>query len=776
MFIRSLTVTSAVVVLATTSMAIAGTNPPSVNAPYNSVYSIGTLGHPPSVPGSLGGLVFKDNNTLLIGGDANYAPGAIYQLTVTRDSGGHITGFAGPATLYATAPYIDGGLWWMPNGTLCYATYSGGSNAAPGNCIGQILPGGTSPASVTPMGPKGIVGTLGTGTIIPAGFPGAGRLVLGDYYWGDLYSAPFTANQNGTYTIGNATLECSTAPSYDGFEGIVYVDTGNPLFGQASVLVSDYFNYTVNRYRIDSNGIPIYNTREVVVQDLGGAEGGTVDPVTGEFLFSTYGSVSEVYVLLGFTDAGSNGNVGGGGGGGGGGTPPTPKLKLVASPTVKVNDTFTVNVDIADLARSAVGAQARVGFDPTKVDFVSFAGGTAFPLVIYNASTSNSVTFATGIMAGSGSGATSGNIAQLTFRAKTVLCGDAISAAFASSGFTNRVTDNAGQPITFTPEANVSVTSLSGFSITGAPALVSGKACDAGYLGAEVAAFTGAAPSASNSCGTSLNVSVQVTLPDTTTQNSIPARFPIGTSTVVWTASDAAGNTASETRTVQVDDRQVLTVAAAVTGTSAGNSTRLMNMTYSGGPSGGQSASIPMVNASGNASGSVDVDITPAIASGPACASIKDLAHSLRKTAAGFGTSGTKWTVDFGGLVQGDSNNDDLVDILDFGHYVGDYAGSAAPAARSNFDGDGDVDTADYTFISGNFFQMGVACSNAHHDAPRSSVTVKDLRRMGMGELAVADINRDGRVDQADIVAFMRGVRAGEATRDAGAASNGSAE
>jgi hypothetical protein len=226
---------------------------------------------------------------------------------------------------------------------------------------------------------------------------------------------------------------------------------------------------------------------------------------------------------------------------------------------------------------------------------------------------------------------------------------------------------------------------------------------------------------------------------------------------------------------VQVDDRQVLTIAAALDGVAAGNSTRGVNMTYSGGPSGGQAAIVPMVNNAGLASGSVDVDIAPAIIGSPACASLKDLAHSLRKTAAGFGTSGTKWTVDFGTLQQGDSNDDDLVDILDFGHYVGDFSGAVAPAARSNFDGDTDVDTADFTFISGNFFQLGAACSNATHNTPRGSVTVKDLRRMGMGELAAADINRDGRVDQADIVAFLRGARAGEATRDAGAA-RGSAE
>ena len=763
MFIRSLTAASAVAVLATTTMVVAQT----VTAPYSSTYSISDLGTVPGVPGPYGGIVFKDNNTLLIGGSANYSNGAIYQVTVARNQAGQITGFTGSASLYASAPFIDGGLWWMPNGTLCHTTYDFFDNSPPNannNRVGQILPGANAAAVVTHLTPLGVYPSTGAGVLIPAGFPGAGTLLVGTYDRGEIYSLPYTANQDGTYALGNATLRCTTI---DGLEGIVYVPTTNPLFGTPSVLVSDYYANKINRYQIDQDGIPIVATREVFVTGLGGAEGGTLDPVTGEFMFSTFSSGSRVLMVRGFTAPPS---------GGGGGTPPTPKLKLVSSPTVKVNDTFTVNVDIADLARSAVGAQARVNFDPAKVDFVSVAGGSAFPLVIYNASTASSVTFATGILAGSGSGATSGNIAQLTFRAKTVLCGDAISAAFASSGFTNRVTDNAGQPITFTPEANVSVTSLAGFSVSGAPALVSGKACDAGYLGAALAAFTGAAPSAVDSCGTSLSVSVQVTLPDNTTQNSIPARFPIGTSTVVWTASDAAGNSASETRTVQVDDRQVLTVAAAVTGTSAGDSTRVMNMTYSGGPSGGQSASIPMVNASGNASGSVDVDITPAIASGPACASIKDLAHSLRKTASGFGTSGTKWTVDFGGLTQGDSNNDDLVDILDFGHYVGDYAGSAAPAARSNFDGDGDVDTADYTFISGNFFQMGVACSNAHHGAPRSSVTVKDLRRMGMGELAVADINRDGRIDQADIVAFMRGVRAGEATRDAGAASNGSAE
>jgi hypothetical protein len=100
---------------------------------------------------------------------------------------------------------------------------------------------------------------------------------------------------------------------------------------------------------------------------------------------------------------------------------------------------------------------------------------------------------------------------------------------------------------------------------------------------------------------------------------------------------------------------------------------------------------------------------------------------------------------------------------------VGDFSGTAAAAARSNFDGDTDVDTGDYTFISGNFFATGASCASAWQGQPLASVTLKQLRRMGMGDLAVADINRDGRVDQADIVAFMQGQRVGQATRNAGA-------
>jgi len=38
---------------------------------------------------------------------------------------------------------------------------------------------------------------------------------------------------------------------------------------------------------------------------------------------------------------------------------------------------------------------------------------------------------------------------------------------------------------------------------------------------------------------------------------------------------------------------------------------------------------------------------------------------------------------------------------------------------------------------------------------PRSSVTVRELHRMGLGHLAIADLNGDGVIDATDIALFL---------------------
>lgn len=90
---------------------------------------------------SLGGLTFLNRDTLLIGGNANTSSGYISQIGVSRDGDGHIVGFSGPASFYATAPNIDGGLAFGPDGVLFATGYSN-------NTLLQIKPGSTSPDKI----------------------------------------------------------------------------------------------------------------------------------------------------------------------------------------------------------------------------------------------------------------------------------------------------------------------------------------------------------------------------------------------------------------------------------------------------------------------------------------------------------------------------------------------------------------------------------------------------------------------------------------------------
>jgi len=241
------------------------------------------------VPGSYGGLTFKDNNTLLLGGSANTTSAKIYALDVVRDAGGHITGF-GTTTFFSNAPGlsgggIDGGLIFAPNGDLLYTSYSD-------NSIGQIKPGSTSPDKQTNLTSLGFSpGSVGTLAIAPNG-----TLKILSYSGAKWWSTSLTPDGTGTYKIAapSVTLAFTGGP-----EGLVYVPANSPVFAAGSILVSEYSGGAVSVYQTDANGDPISGTRQVFLNGFGGAEGATIDPVTGDFLFSTFGS-NNLYRVSGF--------------------------------------------------------------------------------------------------------------------------------------------------------------------------------------------------------------------------------------------------------------------------------------------------------------------------------------------------------------------------------------------------------------------------------------------------------------------------------------------
>lgn len=274
------------------ALAIGGAYAQVIDPFYAGNYSYVSLGNVPSLPPSYGGLTLKagDPNTLLIGGTANSVNAQIYEVGLIRDANQHIIGFSGPATAWGPAPQIDGGLTYGPGGVLFATTYAN-------NTLLQYKPGSNSPDKVINLNDFGIASSTGSIAFVPSGFGGAGRMKIVSYSSSNFYDVTFTPDGNGTYDLGLATL---TANVGGGPEGVAYVPTGSQLFGTPSMLVSEWGTGRISAWDVNANGDPITGTRRDFMTGLAGAEGAFIDPVTGDFLFSTFGGGDRIIRVSGF--------------------------------------------------------------------------------------------------------------------------------------------------------------------------------------------------------------------------------------------------------------------------------------------------------------------------------------------------------------------------------------------------------------------------------------------------------------------------------------------
>ena len=264
----------------------------SVAPEFECAYAVADLGTPAGVPGPLGGLVFQadDPNTLLIGGLANSGGAQIYAVPVIRAGDGSITGFGTMSVPFAPSPNIDGGLDYGPGGVLFYSRYSS-------NRVGQIRPGETETARDDDLNALGFTSSVGAFAFVPEGFNGAGRFKVAPFNSSVWHDATVSPDGNGTFSISAPTNSIFIG---GGPEGIVYVERGAPQFPSESVLVSEYSAGRIVAYQTDANGDPVVETRRVFMTGVSGAEGGTRDPVTGDFLFSTFGGGNRVLLVSGF--------------------------------------------------------------------------------------------------------------------------------------------------------------------------------------------------------------------------------------------------------------------------------------------------------------------------------------------------------------------------------------------------------------------------------------------------------------------------------------------
>ncbi len=277
------------------ALSLAGSvcNAQTVDPLFQECYSIRSLGTPTDIPGPLGGINFLPGNpnVLLVGGAANGPSGALYTLGVVRNANNIITGFSGPGVLYSTASNIDGGVAIAPNNTIFVTTYSN-------HLMHQIIPGASDPASSITLSSFGVASSVGSCQFVPPGFPGEGRLKIASYNGGTWYDFTISNPVGGVYTLHrDNTIEIDIG---GGPEGIVFVGAGNPGFRFASCIVCEYSTGIVTTYQLDSNGDPIVASRRNMISGLSGAEGGVRDPLTGSFIFSTYGGGNQIVIVEGF--------------------------------------------------------------------------------------------------------------------------------------------------------------------------------------------------------------------------------------------------------------------------------------------------------------------------------------------------------------------------------------------------------------------------------------------------------------------------------------------
>ena len=439
----------------------------------------------------------------------------------------------------------------------------------------------------------------------------------------------------------------------------------------------------------------------------------------------------------------------------------TALLIVEAHLSAAQGDIFVVELNMSGLSIPAVGVQACVLYDATKMQFVGDAsnlGGIDFPTPIaLDASVQSGrgvIGLSTGAdLGGSDAGVTVGNAAHLLFRAIEGFCDATDLVELAPSGFPCRISSSGGHlAVPFTGLNFTSITSLDPATFVGVPTDHIAVATDAGSLLG--AALAEPIVTASNNCEPVLAITRSITLPNSATVVDWPSRFPIGTSTVSWSTTDAIGTLVTLTRTYTVANYQIASIDVNLLGgvhanISFDNEVRLRL-------SSGDVVSA-IVHFTGNNGAVVDAHLP--VRTDYTCISVKDAAHTLAQ-AQPLSISGSKWVTPAPfGLIAGDSNDDNLVDIFDFASFVTDRGLNKTVYSRSNYDHNGVVNNGDFGFISLNFLKVGENCGggNFRGGAPRLRVSVKELRRMGSGNLELADINMDGWIDQADITLAMQG-------------------
>ncbi len=160
------------------------------------------------------------------------------------------------------------------------------------------------------------------------------------------------------------------------------------------------------------------------------------------------------------------------------------------------------------------------------------------------------------------------------------------------------------------------------------------------------------------------------------------------------------------------------------------------------------------------------------------CITARDPLHTLRAT-AGIDVLGNIYVAQFKGdpffggnwLLGGNLDGSHVIDVFDVAIFMAQEftqldpeTPCGTPGPHADINGDGVVDQLDFSFVQANYLaeDKDSCCSGSGASAMQAGVrevSVVQLRAMGLADLAIADLNRDGFVNDDDITLYMRGVR-----------------
>ncbi|MFK7959013.1 MAG: hypothetical protein AB8G96_00675 [Phycisphaerales bacterium] len=263
--------------------------------------------------------------------------------------------------------------------------------------------------------------------------------------------------------------------------------------------------------------------------------------------------------------------------------------------------------------------------------------------------------------------------------------------------------------------------------------------------------------------------------------------FPVGTTTITWTATDDCGNFSTCDQLVTVDGFSEFEVTVAFDGVvDPGPFTRCITFDFAT----AACNSVTTVTDELTFVGGVATATVMVPCGDYVCVSARDTLHTLRRDDTDdFAVVGTQFVGDFTGgdaLLGGNLNDDAFIDILDFGVFVGEFnatyplGGTDCMTVGPNADvnSDGTVDILDFSFVQLNFLMFGeTGCCSAFADAslplpgadgelgttrgngPVRRISLRELQRQGLSSLKASDLNGDGWLDALDIAAFLGGAR-----------------